>query len=410
MSGRPRRVVVVGGSAAGLATVESLRREGYDGDITVVAEEPGAPYDRPPLSKEVLAGDSDPDRVTLRAKSEIEALDVGWLAGRRAVGADIGGRTIELDDGAVVPYDELVVATGLRARRPAALDIGSSGVHVLRTLPHALALRRRLAEPTRVAIVGAGFIGAEVAATAAGLGHQVSLIDPLPHPLGAVVGGSVGGFLADLHRSAGVDVRCGIGVAGIVEDDAGAQRVRLDDRSTVTTDVVVLALGSVPATEWLAGSGLDLVDGVTCDDRLAAAPGVSAVGDVARPWRVELGGQVRVEHRFNATEQAMFVARRLVHGDHGPFRTVPYFWSDQHGRRIQGYGRIRPTDRTRLVEGSLEEGRFLVAHGRGGRVTGVLGVGMPNQVRRAKTWIEDAVPWTATEIRDGTSGLAAASS
>lgn len=389
----PRRVVVVGGSAAGLGTAESLRRLGFDGEVTVVADETGDPYDRPPLSKKILAGQWSPDRAVLRTIAQIEDLDIKWLGGRRAVGVDVAERMVAVEGGAELGYDELVIATGLRARRPAGLAGARAGqLHVLRTLDDAVRLKEALHERTSVAVVGAGFIGTEVAATAAELGHRVELIDPVRHPLGTVVGPEVGIFLAGIHQSKGVNVRCGVSVLDIEETADGLKRIQLTDGSVVEARVVVLALGSTPTTDWLAGSRLDLSDGVICDARLVAAPGVSAVGDVASPWRAELGRHTRVEHRLTATEQAMFAAQRLVNGDGGGFSATPYFWSDQHGLRIQGHGWLRADDVAHVVDGSVTDGRFVVAHSRGGRVVGVLGVGMPKQLRKAKSWVEENLP------------------
>ncbi len=370
---------MVGASAAGLAAAETLRRAGYDGTVTLVGDEPHAPYDRPPLSKQILGGQWDAGRLPLRGRDELDALGLDLRLGVAATGLDPAGRTVALADGAEVPYDGLVVATGVRPRRLP----GDGGAHVLRTLDDALGLRDRLTAGTRLVVVGAGFLGAEAAAVARGLGAEVTLLEPAPVPLAPAVGEEVGRVLSRAHLDHGVDLRTGVTVT-----EATGGGVRLTDGGRVAADEVLVAVGSVPNTEWLEGSGLTVGNGLECDEFSAAAPGVYGAGDVAC-WHNPLFGTVmRIEHRTNATEQGMAAARNLLAPEpeaRRPYQPVPYFWSDQYGMRIQAYGHLRGHDEVAVVEGSLEEGAegaFLAAYRRGDRLTGVLAVGMSPRVLR----------------------------
>jgi 3-phenylpropionate/trans-cinnamate dioxygenase ferredoxin reductase component len=374
-------VIVVGASLAGLRAVETLRREGYDGRLVLVGAEPRLPYDRPPLSKRFLAGALQPADVELRAQP-YDDLDVELRLGRRAVSLELTDRVVELDDGERLSFDGLVVATGAVPRAvPGTEQI--DGVFVLRTLDDALAIRARLEHRPRVAVVGAGFIGSEVAATCRAAGLAVTVVEALPAPMVRGLGEVLGGVCADLHRDHGVDLRLGVGVAA-VEGAGRAERLRLTDGTTVDADVVVVGVGVRPAIDWLEGSGLVLEDGVVCDETLRAAPGVVAAGDVVRwPHGLFDGALVRLEHWTNATEQGVAAARRLLHGDAPDpehFAPVPFVWSDQYDRKIQSVGSFRGDDRMEIVHGSLEERRFVAAFGRAGRLVGALGFSMPPKV------------------------------
>ncbi|WP_030825900.1 NAD(P)/FAD-dependent oxidoreductase [Streptomyces hygroscopicus] len=373
-----KRIVVVGASAAGLAAAETLRREGYEGTITLLGEEPHHPYDRPPLSKQILGGQWEADRVALRAPADLDALGLELRLGTAATGLDLAGRTVQLADGARVPYDGLVIATGVRPRRLP--GDGGERAHVLRTLDDALALRDRLGPGRRLVVVGAGFLGAEAAAAARGLGMEVTLLEPAPVPLAPAVGEPVGRMLAEVHHDHGVALRTGVTVTEVA--DGG---VRLADGTLVEADEVLVSIGSVPNTDWLEGSGLTVGDGLECDEYSAAAPGVYGAGDVARWHNPLFGTAMRIEHRTNATEQGMAVARNLLRPDERrPFAPVPYFWSDQYDLRIQAHGRLRGHEEIAVVEGALEERKFLAAYRCGDRVAGVLAVGMPP--RTVRTW------------------------
>ncbi|MEU1806827.1 FAD-dependent oxidoreductase [Streptomyces sp. NPDC019937] len=392
-----RRVVVVGASAAGLAAAETLRRTGYDGTVTLVGDEPHAPYDRPPLSKQILGGEWDAGRLPLRGRDELDALGLDLRLGVAATGLDPAGRTVALADGAEVPYDGLVVATGVRPRRLP----GDGGAHVLRTLDDALGLRDRLTAGTRLVVVGAGFLGAEAAAVARGLGAEVTLLEPAPVPLAPAVGEEVGRVLSRAHLDHGVDLRTGVTVTEVTGDG-----VRLADGGRVAADEVLVAVGSVPNTEWLEGSGLAVGNGLECDEFSAAAPGVYGAGDVACWHNPLFGTAMRIEHRTNATEQGVAAARNLLAPGpeaRRPYQPVPYFWSDQYGMRIQAYGHLRGHEEVAVVEGSLEEGAegaFLAAYRRGDRLTGVLAVGMsPRVLREWRRSIAAGARWADTVRR-----------
>jgi NADPH-dependent 2,4-dienoyl-CoA reductase/sulfur reductase-like enzyme len=380
----PTRIVVVGASAAGLAAVETLRLEGYEGVLTLVGDEPHPPYDRPPLSKQVLAGEWDTQRLPLRAADRLDALALDMRLGTAAVALDPVTRTVTLGDGETLPYDAAVIATGVRPKR-----LTGEGSYVLRTVDDALALRERITPGGRLIIVGAGFLGAEAAAVARGLGAEVTVLEPALVPLAHAVGEQVGHAIAQAHRDQGVDLRTGTGVKSVAKDG-----VVLTDGRNLQADTVLVAVGSVPNTQWLEGSGLDLADGVLCDEFCAAAPGVYAAGDVARWHNPRYGVAMRIEHRTNATEQGMAVARNIISpGKPEPFAPIPYFWSDQYDLRIQSYGYLRGHEEVDIVEGDVSQRAFLAAYRVGEHVAGVLCMGMPPRVLR---------PWRqalATKIR-----------
>jgi NADPH-dependent 2,4-dienoyl-CoA reductase/sulfur reductase-like enzyme len=383
-----RRIVVVGASAAGLAAAETLRREGYDGTLTLVGDEAPTPYDRPPLSKHLLAGEWESDRLALRTPDDLAALDLDMRLGVAATGLAPVRRTVALADGSEVPYDALVVATGVRPRR-----LPGEGAHVLRTLDDALMLRERLTPGRRLVVVGAGFLGAEAAAVAWRLGAHVTLLEPAPVPLAHAVGTQVGEVLTRAHRDRGVELRCGVTVTEVTEDG-----VRLADGEVVDAEEVLVAVGSLPNTEWLEGSGLALGDGVICDEYCEAARNVYAAGDVARWYNPLFGTSMRIEHRTNAAEQGMAAARNLLRPEaRTPFAPVPYFWSDQYDMKIQAYGFLRGHDEVAVVDGDLEERRFLAVYRTGDRVSGALSVGMsPKTIRLWRQAIAAGAAWRET--------------
>ncbi|RMB79749.1 NAD(P)/FAD-dependent oxidoreductase [Streptomyces shenzhenensis] len=370
-----KRIVVVGASAAGLAAVETLRRDGFDGTLTLVGEEPHLPYDRPPLSKQILAREWDVDALALRTADDIDALGLDLRLGVAATGLDPVSCVVRLSDGTAVPYDGLVIATGVRPKRLS----GDSGAHVLRTLDDALALREQLKPTSRLVVVGAGFLGAEAAAVARTLGVEVVLLEPAPVPLAHAVGAKVGHVLSRAHVDHGVALRTGVAVDAVTKDG-----VRLASGELVDADEVLIAIGSLPNTEWLADSGLPLGDGVICDQYLEVARGVFAAGDVARWYNPLFGTTMRIEHRTNASEQGVAAARNLLRPEADKaFSPVPYFWSDQYDMRIQAYGYLRGHDEVLVVDGDPAERRFAAVYRTGDRLTGVLAVGMPPKALRS---------------------------
>ncbi len=398
---RGHHIVVVGASLAGLRAAEELRSLGHDGTITMVGDEAHRPYDRPPLSKQVLAGRRQPEDTALGvATGAIDDLALDWRLGAAAAGLDLAERAVLLDDGERLPYDGLVIATGATPRRLPATD-HLQGVHTLRTLDDCLAIRAALdARPGRVVVVGAGFIGAEVTATCRGLGVEVTLVEALPVPLERALGARMGLVMADLHRDHGVDLRLGVGVDEI-QGGRRVERVRLTDGTVLDADLVVVGVGVSPNTGWLAGSGLTIDDGVVCDEACAAAPGVVAAGDVARWPNARFGEAMRVEHWDNAIEMGAHAARTLLAGPGGsmPYTPVPWFWSDQYDRKVQLAGRAGASDAVEVVAGSVEERRFVALYGRGDRLVGVLGMNQPAQVMRWRALIEQSTRWDAALAR-----------
>lgn len=387
-------IVIVGGSLAGIRTAEALRRRGFGGRLVLVGAESERPYDRPPLSKELLRGDREPDRIALVRPDAFEKLELDLRLGVRAEALDPGARRVTLAGGETLAYDGLVIATGADARPlPGTPDL--EGVHTLRTLADALALRADLERGPRVVVVGAGFIGSEVAATCRQRGLDVTLVESLPSPMARVLPPEIGAVCARVHADQGVDVRLGTGVAAI-EGGRRVGRIRLADGSVLPADVVVVGIGATPNTDWLATSGLEIADGVLCDETCATrAPGVVAAGDVARWRHARYGGSLRIEHWTNAVEQADAAAERLLAGEArvAPFAPVPFVWSDQYDLKIQAAGRIAPGDDVFVAHGSLEERRFVALFGRGGELVGALAMNRVRQLMAYRRQMRDGASW-----------------
>ncbi|GAA1693189.1 FAD-dependent oxidoreductase [Streptomyces yatensis] len=387
--------MVVGASVAGLTAAVTLRTLGYDGRLTLIGDEPHTPYNRPPLSKQILAGTWEPDRIKLRTDEELSDLDARLLFGRSAIGLDTAARRVVLEGGDSVSYDALVIATGVTPNSlPGAHHL--AGVHLLRTLDDALALRADLRHKpdVKVAVVGAGFLGSEAAVAARRMGLDVTMIDPRPVPMRRQFGDRIAGLVGRLHTKNGVSMRCGTGVRRFFESGGRVTGLELTDGTLLDADVVVVAIGAAPAIGWLAGSGLELGNGVECDPTCRAAPGVYAAGDVASWHNDHFGCRMRLEHRLNATEQAQAVARNVL-GEGQPFAPVPYFWTDQYDAHIQAYG-IFPSDaELAVLHGELEGGHFVVAYGHRGVVVGVLGWNSPCELRKLRQLVVDRAPWTS---------------
>ena len=399
-------VLVIGGSLAGLRAAETLRAEGFSGRLVMVGEELHLPYDRPPLSKQVLAGTWPPERAMLVDRFKLDDLRLEQRFGQRAVSLDAAGRTVTLGDGSTLTGDGIVIATGAQARTLPGVE-GNQAVWVLRTLDDATQLRDRLVTlgpGARVVVVGAGFIGSEVASTCSTLGCDVTVLEALEVPLAPSLGHEIGGACAQLHRSHGVSLRTGVGVVavhppapGVAGAGGPAGTVELNDGSMVTADVVVVGIGVRPTTGWLDGSGLSLDNGVVCDTALFAGAGIVAAGDVAR-WQWSHHGveeSVRIEHWQVAAEQAVAAARSLIAGsaDAQPFDPVPYFWSDQYGLRLQVLGRPLPTDEVAVVEGTLKDEKFVALYGRAGRLSAALAISRPRQLMGYRPLLEAGATW-----------------
>ncbi|MBX9361974.1 NAD(P)/FAD-dependent oxidoreductase [Streptomyces sp. WAC04114] len=378
-----RTVTIVGASLSGLYAARELRAQGYDGRLVIIGDEPHEPYDRPPLSKDFLTGRSGETHLALTDAEETAELGAEWILGVRARALDARGRTVLLDDGRTLSTDGVVIATGASARRLPGDTL--AGVHTLRTLDDATALREELSRgPRRVVVIGGGFIGAETASSCSSLGHSVTVVEAAPLPLVPQLGAEMAAVCAALHRRAGVDLVTGTGVAGL-RGTASVSGVDLTDGRTLPADVVIVGIGAVPNTAWLVGSTLALRDGVLCDDGcVTALPQVVAVGDVA-----SVGGD-RAEHWTSATQQPKVAVTNLLAGRTAETAdAVPYFWSDQYGARIQFAGRHRDGDTVRITEGELSdgapaEGGFLARYERDGRTTAVLAVDRPRPFMRAR--------------------------
>ncbi|GHO62191.1 pyridine nucleotide-disulfide oxidoreductase [Ktedonobacter sp. SOSP1-52] len=378
------RIVIIGAGAAGLTTAETLRRLGFQGTIMMVHAEHTLPYDRPPLSKQVLAGTWAPEKVHLRSPVALEKLALDWFHGVEATHLDVAGHCVALSDGQRLEFDAAVIATGLT---PRFLSSGHDlqGVFVLRTLEQTLALRQALAAGTRLVVVGGGFLGLEAAATAHQLGLVVDVVEPLPVCLEGPLGRAIGERVMHLQTAHGVRLHNGIGVRRLIGDQVqghgGAVReVVLEDGSTLPADVVLVAVGAQPNVSWLEGSGLTLQNGIVCDAFCQAAPDIYAAGDVANWYHPHVKRQVRLEHRMNATEQGQAVARNIL-GERQPFAPVPFFWSDQFDVKIQMYGIASRGAELRIVEEALHEDRFVAAYyEEGERLVAVLGWNSPKQL------------------------------
>jgi NADPH-dependent 2,4-dienoyl-CoA reductase/sulfur reductase-like enzyme len=380
--------VVVGASVAGVRTAQALRREGFGDDIVLIGAEPDVPYDKPPLSKAALAGTTTLDAIALLTHDDAKALGVELRLGVPAAGLDVPNRSVQLADGSTVSYDQVVLATGTRAR-PSPWEAGSR-LHLLRTAADCARLRAAMQSARSILVIGAGFIGSEVAATATKLGLSVTMVDPLPIPMSRIVGAEMGELLASVHDGYDVERRFGVGVDRVV-DDGGQLTVELTDGSQVRADLAVVGIGAVPNSEWLEDSGLAIDNGVMCDEfcRAEGRDDVFAAGDIARWLHLRHGEHRRVEHWTHACEQAAAVAHNICHPDDlRAYDPVDYVWSDQYEWRIQMVGHTAE-DATPVIVGDISAGRCAAVYGDpAGQLTGAVTVSWPKAmlaVRRLLT-------------------------
>jgi 3-phenylpropionate/trans-cinnamate dioxygenase ferredoxin reductase component len=386
-----RTIAVIGASLSGLRAAEQLRAQGFDDDLVIVGAEWHLPYDRPPLSKEYLLGNVGVADLALAEQSDIDELDARWHLGVAAKRLDVTGGRIVLNSGEEIAADGVVIATGGVPRRLPATE-GLLGVHVLRSLEDADALRADLTGGAEnVVVIGAGFIGAEVAATSRELGLDVTIVEAMPVPLSVALGPELGAVCAGLHATNGVQLLTGTTVVEwlTANDGAGRRRVtalELSDGRRLRADVVVVGIGMQPAAAWLEDSGLFLDNGILTDaGYVTDRPNIVAVGDVARPYNPRTGRNVRREHWTDAAEGPAIAVRNLL-----AERTVQqvdkpsYFWSDQYGTRIQFAGAAEPSDEVRFLDGAATDGAFVATYHRGDETTAVLAMNNPRLFTRLR--------------------------
>jgi NADPH-dependent 2,4-dienoyl-CoA reductase/sulfur reductase-like enzyme len=383
------RLVIVGASLAGLRAAQAARSAGHDGGIVMIGSEPHLPYTRPPLSKELLQGTQEIEDSAL----QIGELDVEWRLGVPATELDRERKRVVLGDGTEAHYDRLIIATGCRARGWDGPGSELEGVHTLRDLEDAVALRDALASSRRILIVGAGFIGCEVASSARAQNVDVTLVDIAQHPL-LPFGPQLGERWAQMHRDHGVELRLGVGVAGLRGSAGRVEHAELTDGTTVNADSVLLALGSRLNTEWLAGAGLELEPAIVCDATLTSIsdPDVLAAGDIAAvPVALAGGTPLRVEHWTTAAEHGQLAGRNalLEPSERSSHANPPYFWSDQYGSKIQALGCPALADRIEMLEQSPEDDRFVAACVSGDQLIGIVGI---NAARR--------LPWYRKQLTE----------
>ena len=372
------RIVVVGGGIATVRLVETLRRLGSMAEIIVVAGEPHAPYDRPPLSKSVLTSD-DSQPPYLRTAEDLDGWNLDLRLRRRAVAVRPHAAAIDLDDGTELAYDDLVIATGAQPRELP--TVSGTGVHLLRTFDDAIRLRQAMRAAGRLVVVGAGFIGCEVAASARATGIDVTVVDVLSAPLVRVLGHEVAAEVERMHRDAGVELRMGSTLA--------------DHPDLADAPAILVAVGVTPTVDWLDGSGLTIDDGVRCDaSGRTSASHVWAMGDVAAWHDPTTGRPRRFEHWTSAGDQAVVVARNLAGDGEGPhtLTEVPYFWSDQYGVKLQSLGTPSPDDEIAVLQVGPHK-RLLALYGSGGTLTGVVGFGIARYVMRMRSMLAARSPF-----------------
>ena len=385
--------MIVGASIAGLTAAESLRLEGFEGEIVLIGDEAHLPYSRPPLSKQLLMGSWEPDQTRIKSKQDLADLGIQFRGSSPALQLELNNRVVLTASG-VEKFDDLIIATGAKARQ-----LGSQGVHTLRNLEDSISLREKLSHSKSIAVIGAGVLGSEIASAGRVLGSEVILVGKAKDISFGSVRSALSKRIEDLHSTNGVELRLGSDVLDINVQEDGA-RFLLDSGEVVAADIAVAAVGAIPCTEWLAKSGLDISDGVICDSLGVAADGVYAIGDVAAWQDPETGAQVRVEHQTNAIEQAMSVARTIVNSAQ-PIAPVPFFWSDLHGVSIKAYGWFDGQSLKELT--SISQSGALLGADTGGRTRGVVAWDAPvKEFRQGRSLVDESrnVSNTKTLVKD----------
>jgi NADPH-dependent 2,4-dienoyl-CoA reductase/sulfur reductase-like enzyme len=383
------RVVVVGASLAGVHAAEALREFGFGGEVTLLGAEADLPYDRPPLSKDALRCGTDKTAALLRPASWYEEKGVDLRLGVAGRGLDLSDRAVLLDGGERLRYDGLVLATGSAAR---VFDAHAAAtVHVLRTARDSARLHASLKRGRHLVVIGAGFIGLEVAATARELGLDVSVVEVAPVPLARVLGDEVGTWFLNHHAAHGVEVHCNTAVDAIEPSGSGS-KVRLRDGTVLAADVVVAGIGAAPAVSWLRESGLRLADGVACDAYLrASAPGVVAAGDVARWYNPLFDEDLRIEQWTNAVEQGRYAAQSLLGIANEPYAAAPYFWSDQFTAKMRFVGTANAAESVHVEQ--ADDRSLIALFGRDELLRGALCINAPRKLAIYRDAIVNKVPW-----------------
>jgi 3-phenylpropionate/trans-cinnamate dioxygenase ferredoxin reductase subunit len=391
-------IAIVGANVGGGRAAEALRQEGFDGRIVLIGAEPERPYERPPLSKELLWGTAEEERLYLRPEAYYAEQQIELWLGVRATGLDPAARQLQLADGRSLPYDKLLIATGAAPRWLQVPGADLDGILVLRTLADARALRRRIEGARRVVVVGAGFIGAEVAASCRRAGLEVVALEAAAVPLERALGSEVGQIYAEIHRAHGVDLRTNEALAGF-RGQGKVEQVLGTSGAAFECDFALVGVGVRPECGWLEGSGVALENGVLVDELCRTnVPEVYAAGDVANWWHPRLGERLRVEHYDNAQNQGVAAARSML-GRGEPYGPVPFFWSDQYGLNLQYVGHASGQDEV-VLRGSVEDGSWSAFYLRDGRLRAALGVNRYRDVSAARQLIAHQAPVEARQIAD----------
>ncbi|MEE8369201.1 MAG: FAD-dependent oxidoreductase [Dehalococcoidia bacterium] len=390
--------VIVGANLCGGRAAETLRKEGFDGRLVLIGAEPDRPYERPPLSKEYLQGKSERERLFLRPAEFYEEQEIELRLGVRATGIDVRERVLAMVGGAQLRFDKLLIATGGRVRRLAAPGAEMEGIHYLRTVADCEAISARLVAGRRAVVIGAGFIGAEVAASARMKGLEVTVLEVADVPLGRVIGPEMGGIYAEIHREQGVDLRLGTGVDRF-EGSHRVERVVTSHGDSIDCDLVVVGVGMEPEVGLVAGTGIEVGNGIIVDEYCRTGlEGVFAAGDVANFPNPILGERMRVEHWANAQNQGVAAAKAML-GELEPYAEVPWFWSDQYDLNMQYVGHASAWDEV-VLRGDTAGRRFTAFYLKDGRLRAAMALNRPRDISASRALIRAATPLSASQLRD----------
>jgi NADPH-dependent 2,4-dienoyl-CoA reductase/sulfur reductase-like enzyme len=384
------RVLIIGASAAGASTAVQLRKNGYQGEVILAGDESHLPYDRPPLSKQMLVAGWDQTQLALFEPTLYDELGITLRLGLRATSLDVPSSTVTFDDGSIIKFEDLVISTGVDAVRLHAAE-GIRGVQYLRTIEDSTAFRDRLGEPGRLVVVGAGFIGLEAAAAAVKVGWKVTVIEAAATPLALKVGDYVGEHVRRIHEARGVEFRTGTIASEFQAENGCLTGVVLEGGELLPADVALIGVGTRPNTAWLDGSGLEAHRGVVTDSYLRAAPHIYAAGDVASIPSPRTGIHARIEHRTAAADQALTVARNIL-GENIEHQEYPFFWSDQFEFKLQMLGSMKPDALLDVV--IEEEHRLVVVFHTDGQIDAVFGCNAPKQLVPLRRALINGTPYT----------------